>query len=99
MELPGRGKSPRDFQRNEGLGSVRPGARAAAPNMPPEPPGTALPAPAGAGPAARRTSEGLFGLNGIERAVRETGSRSATATARAIQEAVLRATAADEAAI
>jgi serine phosphatase RsbU (regulator of sigma subunit) len=44
------------------------------------------------GITARRTSDGLFGLNGIERAVRETGSRSATATARAIQEAVLKAT-------
>ena len=43
------------------------------------------------GITARRTSEGLFGLDGIERAIRGAESRSATAMARAIQEAVLAA--------
>jgi AcrR family transcriptional regulator len=43
------------------------------------------------GITARKTSAGLFGLDGIERAVREAESRSAPAIARAIQEAVLRA--------
>jgi AcrR family transcriptional regulator len=43
------------------------------------------------GITARRTPEGLFGLDGIERAVRAAPSRSATAIARAIQEAVLSA--------
>jgi AcrR family transcriptional regulator len=42
------------------------------------------------GITARRTAEGLFGLDGVERAVRDAPSRSATATARAIQEAVMR---------
>ena len=40
------------------------------------------------GITARRTKEGLFGLDGIERAIRTARSRSATAIARAIQEAV-----------
>ena len=43
------------------------------------------------GITARRTADGLFGLDGIERAVAEAGSRSATALARAIQEAVMAA--------
>jgi len=43
------------------------------------------------GITARRTPEGLFGLDGIERAVRAAHSRSASAIAKAIQEAVLRA--------
>ena len=43
------------------------------------------------GITARRTPDGLFGLDGIERAVREAGSRSAPATAKAIQEAVMHA--------
>ena len=43
------------------------------------------------GITARRTADGLFGLDGIERAVRQAKSRSATATARAIQEAVMSA--------
>ena len=43
------------------------------------------------GITARRTPDGLFGLDGIERAVGQAGSRSATATAKAIQEAVLTA--------
>jgi AcrR family transcriptional regulator len=43
------------------------------------------------GITARRTPEGLFGLDGIERAVRAAPSRSATAIAKAIQEAVLAA--------
>jgi len=43
------------------------------------------------GITARRTPEGLFGLDGIERAVRSAPSRSATAIAKAIQEAVLAA--------
>ena len=43
------------------------------------------------GITARRTPDGLFGLDGIGRAVGQAGSRSATATAKAIQEAVLRA--------
>ena len=43
------------------------------------------------GITARRTKEGLFGLDGIERAVRSATSRSATAIARAIQEAVMSA--------
>jgi AcrR family transcriptional regulator len=43
------------------------------------------------GVTARRTPNGLFGLDGIERAVRQAPSRSATATARAIQEAVVAA--------
>jgi AcrR family transcriptional regulator len=41
------------------------------------------------GITARRTPDGLFGLDGIELAVRGAPSRSATAIARAIQEAVL----------
>jgi serine phosphatase RsbU (regulator of sigma subunit) len=41
------------------------------------------------GITARRTPDGLFGLDGIEKAVRATPSRSATAIAKAIQEAVL----------
>lgn len=43
------------------------------------------------GITARRTSEGLFGLDGIERAVRSAEGVSATATARAIQVAVMSA--------
>jgi serine phosphatase RsbU (regulator of sigma subunit)/AcrR family transcriptional regulator len=43
------------------------------------------------GITARRTRDGLFGLDGIERAVRAAESRSAPALARAIQESVLRA--------
>jgi serine phosphatase RsbU (regulator of sigma subunit) len=43
------------------------------------------------GITARRTEDGLFGLDGIERAVRAAPSRSAPALARAIQEAVLSA--------
>jgi serine phosphatase RsbU (regulator of sigma subunit) len=43
------------------------------------------------GITGRRTPEGLFGLDGIERAVREAEGSSATATARAIQEAVMSA--------
>ncbi len=43
------------------------------------------------GITARRTADGLFGLDGIERAVAEAGSRSASAIARAIQEAVMAA--------
>jgi serine phosphatase RsbU (regulator of sigma subunit)/AcrR family transcriptional regulator len=43
------------------------------------------------GITARRTREGLFGLDGIERAIRQAESRSATAMARAIQEAVMTA--------
>jgi serine phosphatase RsbU (regulator of sigma subunit) len=43
------------------------------------------------GITARRTPNGLFGLDGIERAVREAPSRSATAIAKAIQEAVMSA--------
>jgi serine phosphatase RsbU (regulator of sigma subunit) len=43
------------------------------------------------GITARRTPDGLFGLDGIERAVHETPGRSAPAIAKAIQEAVLRA--------
>jgi AcrR family transcriptional regulator len=43
------------------------------------------------GITARRTPDGLFGLDGIERAVRDAGSRSAPATAKAIQEAVMHA--------
>jgi serine phosphatase RsbU (regulator of sigma subunit) len=43
------------------------------------------------GITARRTKDGLFGLDGIERAIRGAESRSATATARAIQEAVMSA--------
>lgn len=43
------------------------------------------------GITARRTPEGLFGLDGIERAVRGAEGVSATATARAIQEAVMSA--------
>jgi len=43
------------------------------------------------GITARRTGDGLFGLDGIERAIKEAPSRSATAIAKAIQEAVLRA--------
>jgi AcrR family transcriptional regulator len=41
------------------------------------------------GITARRTPEGLFGLDGIERAVRGAASRSATGIAKAIQEAVM----------
>jgi len=43
------------------------------------------------GITARRTADGLFGLDGIERAVRGAHSGSATAIAQAIQEAVLEA--------
>ncbi len=43
------------------------------------------------GITGRRTKAGLFGLDGIERAVRSASSRSATAIARAIQEAVVEA--------
>jgi serine phosphatase RsbU (regulator of sigma subunit) len=43
------------------------------------------------GITARKTPDGLFGLDGIERAVRAAGSRSATAIARSIQEAVISA--------
>ena len=43
------------------------------------------------GITARRTKDGLFGLDGIERAVRSATSRSATAIARAIQEATMNA--------
>ncbi len=43
------------------------------------------------GITARRTKDGLFGLDGIERAVRSATSRSATAIARAIQEATMKA--------
>ena len=43
------------------------------------------------GITARKTPDGLFGLDGIERAVQSTSGRSATAIARAIQEAVLTA--------
>ena len=43
------------------------------------------------GITARRTKDGLFGLDGIERAVRSATSRSATAIARAIQEATVQA--------
>ena len=43
------------------------------------------------GITARRTKDGMFGLDGIERAVRSATSRSATAIARAIQEAVMAA--------
>ncbi len=43
------------------------------------------------GITARRTKDGLFGLDGLERAIRSATSRSATAIARAIQEAVMRA--------
>ena len=44
------------------------------------------------GITARKTPDGLFGLDGIERAVRLAESRSATAIARQIQEAVMEAT-------
>jgi AcrR family transcriptional regulator len=43
------------------------------------------------GITARRTADGLFGLDGIERAARAAASRSATGIARAIQEAVMSA--------
>ena len=43
------------------------------------------------GITARRTKDGFFGLDGVERAVRSATSRSATAIARAIQEAVMSA--------
>jgi AcrR family transcriptional regulator len=43
------------------------------------------------GITARRTKDGLFGLDGIERAIRSAPSRSATAIAKAIQEAVMSA--------
>jgi AcrR family transcriptional regulator len=43
------------------------------------------------GITARRTPQGLFGLDGIERAARAATGRSATAIAKAIQEAVLSA--------
>jgi len=43
------------------------------------------------GITARRTPGGLFGLDGIERAVRAASGRTATAIAKAIQEAVLSA--------
>ena len=44
------------------------------------------------GITARKTPDGLFGLDGIEQAVRRAESRSATAIAREIQEAVMEAT-------
>jgi serine phosphatase RsbU (regulator of sigma subunit)/AcrR family transcriptional regulator len=44
------------------------------------------------GITARKTPDGLFGLDGIERAVRGAASRSATAIAKAIQESVMSAT-------
>jgi serine phosphatase RsbU (regulator of sigma subunit) len=44
------------------------------------------------GITARKTPDGLFGLDGIERAVRGASSRSATAIAKAIQESVMTAT-------
>ena len=44
------------------------------------------------GITARKTPDGLFGLDGIERAVRAAPSRSATALSRSIQEAVMSAT-------
>lgn len=44
------------------------------------------------GITARKTPDGLFGLDGVERAVRRSQGRSATAIARSIQEAVMRAT-------
>jgi hypothetical protein len=40
------------------------------------------------GISRRRTRDGLFGVDGIVEAVRGTAGRSATATVRAIQEAV-----------
>lgn len=43
------------------------------------------------GITARRTEDGLFGLDGIERAVRLAAGSSATAMARSIQEAVMSA--------
>lgn len=43
------------------------------------------------GITARRTAHGLFGVDGIERAVRRAASSSATAVARSIQEAVMNA--------
>src|SRR5919202_5633125 len=43
------------------------------------------------GVSGRRTADGLFGTEGIVEAVRGTAGRSATATARAIQEAVVSA--------
>ncbi len=43
------------------------------------------------GITARRTPDGLFGLDGIERAVREAQGRTPAALARAIQEAVVSA--------
>jgi serine phosphatase RsbU (regulator of sigma subunit) len=43
------------------------------------------------GISRRRTADGLFGTEGIVRAVRGTAKRSAAATARAIQEAVVSA--------
>jgi serine phosphatase RsbU (regulator of sigma subunit) len=41
------------------------------------------------GITARKTEDGLFGLDGVERAVRDAPSRSATAIAKSIQEAVM----------
>jgi serine phosphatase RsbU (regulator of sigma subunit) len=43
------------------------------------------------GITARRTRDGLFGLDGAERATRDAPSRSATAIARSIQDAVISA--------
>jgi AcrR family transcriptional regulator len=43
------------------------------------------------GITARRTDEGLFGLDGIEKAIHDAPSRSAPALAKAIQEAVMSA--------
>ncbi|MDQ3933167.1 MAG: SpoIIE family protein phosphatase [Actinomycetota bacterium] len=43
------------------------------------------------GITARRTTEGLFGLDGIEKAIRGAPSRSATTMAKSIQEAVMSA--------
>ena len=43
------------------------------------------------GITARRTADGLFGLDGIEKAVQAARNRSAPATAKAIQEAVMSA--------
>src|SRR5215210_6403424 len=44
------------------------------------------------GITARKTPHGLFGLDGLEKAIRSAESRSAPAIARAIQEAVMAST-------
>ena len=44
------------------------------------------------GITARKTPDGLFGLDGVQRAVERAQGRSATAIARSIQEAVMQAT-------